>query len=257
MPITTGLTIQRETAAQLTPRLAHDIAQRLQAAIEQRGHALLCVSGGKSPLALFEALREQPLAWDKVTIGLVDERCVPNSHAHSNAHLVRQHLLQARAAQARFVPLIADHDSTATVDSPALDPARWTAPPQVAARAATATMRQLGPADVLVLGMGTDGHTASLFPEAVNLPEALDPTQSPACVAIELAHPPAHAPYARVSQNLSMLLTARHIVLPVIGADKLPVLERAMQSPSLALPVSHVLHQSRTSVAVWLDNAQD
>ena len=241
MSNTPSLTIQRESAARFAPRLAQDIAQRLQAAIEARGQALLCVSGGRSPVALFKALRCLPLAWDKVTIGLVDERCVATDHPDSNAQLVRQHLLQDLAAQASLVPLIADAHVT----------------PLLAARQASITMRALGSADVLVLGMGSDGHTASLFPNAINLPLALDPTQSPACVAIELAHPPANAPHARVSQNLSMLLTAQQIVLPVTGADKLPVLDRALLAPTLALPVSHVLHQSRAAVAVWLDNAED
>ena len=230
--------------------LAQDIATRLQAAVDERGQALLCVSGGQSPITLFEALRGQPLPWSQVTVGLVDERCVPHQHADSNAHLVRQHLLQGLAAAARFVPLIAEGDDGGGDNV-------FKTSPQVLARQATLTMRQLGAADVLVLGMGTDGHTASLFPEAINLPTALDPTESPACVAIELAHPPAHAPYARVSQNLSMLLTARHIVLPITGADKLPVLERALSGPSLALPVSHVLHQSRCPVAIWREFAKD
>ncbi len=223
--------------------LAQDIAQRLQAAVQARGQAVLCVSGGQSPVVLFQALRVLPLAWHQVSIGLVDERCVPSQHEASNARLVRQHLLQDVAAAATLVPLIADEDGANPL----------TSSPVVCARHATFTMRQLGAADVLVLGMGTDGHTASLFPEAINLPEALDPTQTPACVAIELAHPPANAPCARVSQNLSMLLTARHIVLPVTGADKLAVLERALLSKSLALPVSHVLHQNRAEVAVWRD----
>ncbi len=227
--------------------LAQDIAQRLQAAVQARGQAVLCVSGGQSPIALFQALRVLPLAWHQVSIGLVDERCVPSQHEASNARLVRQHLLQDVASAATLAPLIADEDGAMNAAAP------LTSSPVVCARHATLTMRQLGAADVLVLGMGTDGHTASLFPEAINLPEALDPTQTPACVAIELAHPPANAPYARVSQNLSMLLTARHIVLPVTGADKLAVLERALLSKSLALPVSHVLHQNRAEVAVWRD----
>ena len=231
--------------------LSQDIATRLQAAIQARGQAFLCVSGGQSPIVLFQALRVLPLAWPQITVGLVDERCVPHNHDHSNAHLVRQHLLQDLAAQARFVPLIADSGDESRVGAGQMPS------PQVAARAATTTMRGLGSADVLVLGMGIDGHTASLFPEAINLPVALDPTQSPACVAIELAHPPANAPHARVSQNLSMLLTARHIVLPVTGADKGAVLDRALLSPSLALPISHVLHQSRCPVAIWREFAKD
>jgi 6-phosphogluconolactonase len=100
--------------------------------------------------------------------------------------------------------------------------------------------------------MGTDGHTASLFPEAPNLPLAMDLMQAPSCVAIELTHPPANAPHARISQNLSMLLRARHIVLPISGTDKLSVLASAKAQASLALPVSKLLHQNRTSVTLWL-----
>jgi 6-phosphogluconolactonase len=100
--------------------------------------------------------------------------------------------------------------------------------------------------------MGTDGHTASLFPDAPNLPLAMDLMQSPACVAIDLLHPPANAPYARITQNLSMLLTARHIVLPIIGDDKQAVLTRARTAPSMALPVSKLLHQDRAPLTLWL-----
>jgi 6-phosphogluconolactonase len=100
--------------------------------------------------------------------------------------------------------------------------------------------------------MGTDGHTASLFPDAPNLPLAMDLMQPPACVGIELKHPPTNAPYARISQNLSMLLNARHIVLPISGTDKLSVLASAKATPSLALPVSIILHQDHASVTLWL-----
>jgi 6-phosphogluconolactonase len=218
--------------------LAHDIAARLHAANEARGKAVLVVSGGKSPVALFEALRVLPIAWHQVTITLADERCVPNTHADSNALLVRTHLLKDLAQAARLLPMMAD-------DVPLRSPA------QMAAQA-THTLRGLGDADVLVLGMGTDGHTASLFPDAPNLPLAMDVMQSPACVGVELKDPPANAPYARITQNLSMLLRARHIVLPISGDDKRAVLARAQAAPSLALPISKILHQDRTSVTIWL-----
>jgi 6-phosphogluconolactonase len=179
-----------------------------------------------------------PIAWHQVTITLADERCVPNTHADSNALLVRTHLLKDLAQAARLLPMIAD-------DVPLRSPA------QMAAQATT-SLRGLGDADVLVLGMGTDGHTASLFPDAPNLPLAMDVMQSPACVAIALKDPPANAPYARITQNLSMLLRARHIVLPISGDDKRAVLARAQAAPSLALPISKILHQDRTSVTIWL-----
>ena len=229
---------EERSAAELPAALAQDIAARLQAAIDARGQAVLTVSGGKSPIALFEALRILPIPWHQVTITLADERCVANTHADSNALLVRSHLLKDQAQAARLVPMIAD-------DLPLSTPA------QMAAQATT-SLCVLGDADVLVLGMGTDGHTASLFPEAPNLPLAMDLMQAPSCVAIELKHPPANAPHARISQNLSMLLRARHIVLPISGTDKLSVLASAKAQASLALPVSKLLHQNRTSVTLWV-----
>ena len=92
------------SAAELAWQLADTIAQRLHLAIDLRGHAVLAVSGGKSPIALFEALRVLPLEWQRVTVLLVDERCVPHDHADSNTTLVRQHLLKDQAAAATFVP---------------------------------------------------------------------------------------------------------------------------------------------------------
>jgi len=228
---------------QLVQALAQDIAQRLQAAVHERGQAVLVVSGGKSPVALFEALRVMPLHWGQISISLADERCVANDHPDSNAFLVRSHLLKAQAAAARLFPLIAD---TTPLTSP-----------ETLAKTATRVLLTLGQADVLVLGMGSDGHIASLFPHAANLPLAMDLMQAPACLAMELADLPVNAPYPRLSQNLSMLLNARHIVLPVFGADKLAALERAQLGPNLTLPVSKLLHQDRAPVTVWLSKEND
>ena len=217
--------------------LAQDIAQRLAAAIALRGVAVLCVSGGKSPIALFEALRVQPIDWSRVRVTLTDERCVPCTHPDSNASLVRQHLLQDRASAAQFVPLVAEaHEPLPS--------------PAILAQTASRALQAAGRVDVLVLGMGADGHTASLFPQAPNLVEALDPNNPEACVTIE---PPASAPYARVTQTLAQLLRARHIVLPLSGADKLATLRLARLSISNQYPISHVLHQTLTPVALWLN----
>lgn len=235
---TAHLATEERAAADLPAALAQDIATRLQAALDARGQALLVVSGGQSPIALFQALRVLPLAWHQVTITLADERCVPNNHADSNALLVRNHLLKDQAQAAHLVPMIADDT-------------RLGSPVHLAAQATT-RLRALGQADVLVLGMGTDGHTASLFPDAVNLPLAMDLMQSPACLAIELTHPPPNAPHARITQNLSMLLSARQIILPISGDDKRAVLERAKMGPRLTLPISKLLHQDRTPITLWL-----
>ncbi len=235
------LTVHTVSLAELNVRLAQDIAQRLAAAIDVRGFAVLSVSGGKSPVALFEALRVIDIDWSRVRVTLVDERCVPRIHPDSNALLVQTHLLQDLAAKAQLVFMVTN--ATELLDSPITQ-----------AKAAGIALGAAGIADVLVLGMGADGHTASLFPEAPNLSDALDLRNTKNCVAIELKNPPANAPYARISQTLAQILSSRHIVLPLTGADKLHTLQQAWPHATPALPISFVLQQSRTPVALWLAN---
>ena len=236
-----SLTVHTVSPTELNVRLAQDIAQRLAAAIQVRGFAVLSVSGGKSPVALFEAMRVIDIDWSRVRITLVDERCVPRNHPDSNALLVQSHLQQDLAAKAQLVFMVTR--TSEPLDTPAAQ-----------AKAAGIALLAASPADVLVLGMGADGHTASLFPEAPNLAEALDLRNTQTCVAIELAHPPANAPYARITQTLAQILSARHIVLPLTGADKLNTLQQAWKQATPALPISFVLQQTQTPVALWLAN---
>ena len=235
------LTVHRVNASELNVRLAQDIAQRLTTAIQVRGVAVLSVSGGKSPVALFEALRVIDIDWSCVRVTLVDERCVPGTHPDSNALLVKTHLLQDLAAKAQLIGMVPS--ASEPLDTP-----------EALVDAARAALVAAGTADVLVLGMGADGHTASLFPDAPNLADALDVHNTQSCVAIELTNPPANAPYARITQTLTQILSARHIVLPLSGADKLHTLQQAWQHATPARPISFVLHQSQTPVALWLAN---
>lgn len=231
-------TVQVVSADRLAFELAQDIAQRLQLAIHARGKAVLGVSGGKSPIALFQALRVHDIDWSKVSVTLADERCVPSTHPDSNALLVKQHLLQDAAQSSTWVPMLTD-----TLDvSDATQQAAW----------ASAQWQTTGAADVMVLGMGADGHTASLFPDAPNLAQALDLHNPHNCVGITLAHPPAHAPYPRVTQTLAALLRSKHIVLPIAGDDKRNTLRQAWAHKQNQWPVSHVLHQTWAPVAVWM-----
>ena len=237
--------VHTPAASQTNAALSHDIALRLRNAIEQKGSAVLSVSGGKSPIALFEHLSKQPIDWSRVWITLVDERCVPCTHPASNALLVRTHLCQHLAAKANFIPMV-------TLAQAPL--------PSATALAHTASQALAGvpAADVMVLGMGEDGHTASLFPQAPNLTQALDLQTEALCLPIELANPPENAPYARITQTLRHLLASRHVILPLTGATKLAVLAQALsQAPHLSqstpsLPIAYVLHQTQTPVALWI-----
>ncbi|MFW5332453.1 6-phosphogluconolactonase [Hydrogenophaga sp. ZJX-1] len=217
--------------------LAEHIANALRAAIAARGQASLAVSGGKSPIPLFEALREQDLDWSKVSIALADERVVPRDHADSNTALVVRHLLQGRASAARFLPFF--RELAPTFNAEVLD---------ALVRDAEERIRSLPwPLDVVVLGMGEDAHTASLFPGAPGYARAIATDQRLAWVV------PDTAPHARISFTLSALLAARELVLSITGENKLAVYRRAAQKADEALPISLVINQTQTPLSVWMN----
>jgi len=213
-------------AGALANELAGTIADALRRAIAGRGQAMLAVSGGKSPLVLFAALREQHLAWDQVTVLLADERCVHLEHADSNAALVRTHLLQGRAAAARWAPFFNELPDHALSDAE-LDGL---------ARAANLRLQALPwPIDVLVLGMGEDAHTASLFPGAAALPEAMATgTDEDAFLLVPDPLPP-EAPFPRITLTLSRLVATRSLLLMITGEAKRAVLELFKRLEDLVL----------------------
>lgn len=201
-------------STQLANKLAADVAGALRSAIAEQGRATLVVSGGRSPVAFFEALAKQPLQWSSVVVSLADERWLPTSHADSNEGLVRRHLLQGQAAGARMFGL---YSSAASVEE--------------AAVTADQALKELPSIDVLVLGMGDDGHTASLFPQSPNLPEALAPDTERRCLPM-LAPT---VPHQRLTMSLALLVSARHKVLAMQGKNKLATLKQALQPDAVAL----------------------
>lgn len=216
--------------------LAQAIRHELRAAIAARGQATLAVSGGKSPIALFEQLRDQALDWARVTVLLVDERGVPHDHADSNTQLVRQHLLQGAAAAASFATLF--DAAPADLNDAALN--------QLVASANQRLSAIPFPLDVVVLGMGEDGHTASLFPGAPGLDHALTSAGPIAGVR------PTTAPHARLTLTLPVLLAARHLHLSMAGDAKRGVYQAAAKAANPALPISLLLNHPACTVQVWI-----
>ncbi len=217
----------------LARALAGRIADWLGSGIESRGSASLVVSGGRSPVALFGHLRAAPLDWSRVWVGLADERWVEPSDAASNERLVRTELLVGPAAAAHFNGM---KNAAAT--------------PEDGAAAAWAGFAGLPrPFDVTLLGMGDDGHTASLFPGSAGLGAALDETAAPGCVGMRSPV----APEERLSLNLSALLRSRHIVMLITGDSKWRTYLAASEpGPAAAMPVRAVLRQTRAPVdVIW------
>ncbi|MDF1610146.1 6-phosphogluconolactonase [Hoeflea sp. YIM 152468] len=218
--------------AELANALAARVAGALTAAIEARGRATLAVSGGTTPKNFFIALSNLPIAWNKVTVTLVDERMVPPSNDRSNHRLASLFLLQNHAAEAAFVPLYSSPgDATA-----------------MAAAAAGKIDALAPPLDVVVLGMGTDGHTASFFPGGTTLAAVTDPACGQSVMAIEA--PGAGEP--RLTLTLPRIVDAGLIVLHMEGDEKHSVLTRALEAGDDAeMPVRAVLRHARTAVELF------
>jgi len=205
----------------LDEALALALEERLGEAIGARGAASLALSGGSTPRPLLTRLAQAKLPWERVSVTLVDDRWVDPQHEDSNERMVHETLLQGPAAAARFVSLhsAAAHPREAMVDI-------------------EARLRVFDTFDCLMLGMGGDGHFASLFPGTAELQEGLDPASKHACIAVD----PLTAPHARMSMTLARIVDTRSLILHLTGVEKRAVFERARvdRDPGV-LPIAAVL----------------
>jgi 6-phosphogluconolactonase len=204
----------------LADAAAAGVAARLRDALRTHGRAGLVGTGGRSPAPVYERLRGADLDWARVVVTLSDERCVPADAPDSNARLLREHLLIGAGAKAHFIPL-------------------WPKPDPAALVALT-------PFDAVMLGMGEDGHIASLLPGDPDLERNLDPNCEPLIVDVPagLGSPP----LPRVSLTLKALLGSRAIFLLIAGGAKREVVERALGGEDL--PVRALLRRSEVPVRV-------
>ncbi|WP_323118429.1 6-phosphogluconolactonase [Burkholderia alba] len=190
-----------------TEALAQAVSAALQASLAQHAGATLAVSGGTSPRPFLQTLSGVAFDWSRVDVTLIDDRWVPESDPASNARLVRDTLLQNAAAGARFLPLV---DTRVALDA------------QIAALNANPAHRL---PNVGVLGMGEDGHTASIFADAPEWDHAVSTAER--FVAV---HPGA-APHPRVSFSLDALKRIDRLFLLIAGANKRAVLDAAAAAP--------------------------
>lgn len=217
------------SAAALADAAAAGVALRLAEAIQARGQASLVATGGRSPGAVYDRLAQADLDWARVTVTLSDERCVDTESADSNARLVRARLLHGAAAEAGFVPLWGDGDPAPR-------------------------LRALLPFDMVLLGMGEDGHVASLIPGMPGLAAAMDPTGPDLVQATPAGW--GSPPLARITLTLAALLAARTILILTAGDAKRRVLEAAQAGADL--PVRALLSQDRVPVRVlWAPSHDD
>ena len=209
--------------------LAEQVAMILASDVKKYGFATIAVSGGKSPLPFFEKLSDYRLPWDKITFSLVDERHVPATHPQSNAYFICHSLLVGQAGASNFIPLYCDPDIRKNINILNND-------------------MILGDIiySVLILGMGEDGHTASLFPLSPNLDEGLfDPVNN---YSYQIAP---DFPHQRISMNLSHIIKARHIFIAVTGEKKMNILKQATLELNKNLPISFILSSARDKISIF------
>lgn len=215
-----------EDRAQASVAAAAFISDKLNDAIEESGDAVVALSGGSSPIGMYNQLRDKPIDWSKVSVTLTDERMVPPNHKDSNAGMLQRELLSGDASTARFISLFRGTHRLNDAETDLQDLKK--------------------PYDIVLLGMGEDGHVASLFPEAPGLPQKFQSENS-----TELAMT-SHQESVRITLTPKELLNARHIALLFFGDSKEQVFNKALEGEDVSkLPVRFVLNQEQVPVTVF------
>lgn len=215
-----------DNASAACAALSDEIAMVINKAVDEQGEASVALSGGSTPVPMFQALGDKQLPWDKLTVALVDDRWVAPDHKDSNEALVLKHLLNNNRSKTEFIGFWKPYANAVSAESDC-----------------NASLTTLLPEllDCVVLGMGNDGHTASLFPEAPQLPHALN--TSAACCAVT----PITAPHDRMTMSATRLLSSKHRFLHLKGEDKLETLKSAISDTDItSMPIRLFLNHPLT-----------
>ena len=219
------------STSMLDTELTARVSKLLGEALIQDGHASIVVSGGRTPKGFFQRLSEENLDWSNITVSLADERWVEPNHCDSNEKLVKENLLINNASGAKFLPL-KNNAATAMGGIKELE----------------SQLANVEAFTVVILGMGDDGHTASLFPGSETLGLGLDLSSGKQCIAVT----PLDAPHERMSMTLPRLLRSKQIIIHLCGEGKKRVLDQVNSGyDSFELPIRAVLQQSHTPVSLY------
>ncbi len=222
---------QFEDRTALDTALAQKVAGILTAAVKEKGKASIAVSGGSTPKGFFQQLSSMDLPWEDITITLADERWVDIDDAASNTRLVHENLIQNKAVKAKFFHIKQGESLT----------------PETLADLNLAAGTTILPLDVLILGMGEDGHTASLFPCSEEIHAALSRDSAPLLKVV-----PKTAPHDRITFSYAYLQQSKNTFLHICGEGKKTVLDQALANDdALIMPIRAFLHHPSLQTQIF------
>jgi len=221
-----------KNSTKLVENLVKEVSGLLKKTLQEKDYASFLVSGGNTPKLFFQELSKEEIDWHRVKVGLVDERWIDSSNKDSNAYLVNKFLLQNEAKNANFIPLFIKNKDCFSSDKICSDVYK----------------ESFTNCDVLILGMGEDGHTASLFPKSASLEEAVNLNTKKFCISIN----PITAKYNRMSLTLKSILESKNLFLHIQGNQKFKIYNDALGSKD-KYPISKVLFNA-LQIKVYYSN---